>query len=58
VTPPGCAVHAIADSFDLSPRQLHWVERNAEGSARRPLILGRQPALATAEARRAELGFQ
>lgn len=55
---PACPVRAIADSFDLVPGQLHWVERNAEGSARLPLILGRQPALATAEARRAELGFQ
>ena len=54
---PACPVRAIADSIDLPPEQLHWVERNAQASARLPLILERQPALPAAEGRRKELGF-
>lgn len=54
---PACPVRAIADSIDLAPEQMPWVARNAEASARLPLIVAKQSPLTSAEARRAELGY-
>ncbi len=54
---PACPVRAIADAFDLPEAARPSVAQNAERSQVLPLIIQPQAPLATAEQRRAELGF-
>lgn len=54
---PACPVRAIADAIDLDPADERWIAINAERSAVLPLIVEKEAALPTAEARRAELGY-
>jgi len=54
---PACPVHAIVDAFDLAPEQETWVAINEARCADLPLITEPEAPLATAEARRVELGF-
>ena len=54
---PACPVHAIAEEFDLTEDQLVWARTNAERASTLPVISDKQAPLATAEARRKELGF-
>lgn len=52
-----CPVHAIYDVIDMPDDKAIWIKINAERSAQTPVIRAQQEPLATAAARRAELGF-
>jgi ferredoxin len=52
-----CPVHAIYDVIDMPDEKANWIKINADRSAALPVIRAQQPPLASAEARRAELGF-
>jgi ferredoxin len=54
---PACPVQAISETADLTEDQSMWIAINAEKSLRTPVIRGKQMPLATAEERRAALGF-
>jgi len=54
---PACPVHAIVESIDLEPEQLHWIEINAREAKRYPVVSGKLPPLNGADARRSELGY-
>ena len=54
---PACPVHAIVDSFDLSPEQAHWLEANQAQAKLLPTVRDRMAALPGADARRAALGY-
>lgn len=54
---PVCPVRAIYDVIDMPDAFAPWIAINATRSAALPVIPARQEPLATAAARRKELGF-
>lgn len=54
---PACPVHAISEAYDLGADGDRWVEANARGAAETPLLTIKVAPLATAQARRAALGY-
>lgn len=55
---PACPVHAIYDVFDDMPAEHEpWIAVNAERAPNLPVIDSKQEPQATAEARKAELGY-
>ena|ERR1700744_6756374 len=54
---PACPVRAIYDQVDLPEDQRQWIEINVQKAAVLPVVSDKQTPLATAEARKAELGF-
>ncbi len=54
---PACPVHAIYDTLDMPDEERRWIEINAAGALKNPIIDETQPPLPTAEQRKAELGF-
>ena len=54
---PECPVQAIVEESNVPEAQKPWIKVNAEKSAQCANITQKQDPLATAEARKAELGF-
>jgi ferredoxin len=54
---PVCPVNAISEAYDLGGDAEPWIEVNARGAATTPLLTVKSPALPTAAARRAQLGY-
>lgn len=52
-----CPVRAIYEDINLPEDKMEWIALNAERSVQLPVLRGRQEPLATAVARRTELGF-
>jgi len=54
---PACPVQAIVELIDVPAEQAKWIQINAERAAQLPVVRTKQPQLASAEARRLELGL-
>jgi ferredoxin len=54
---PVCPVQAISEVIDFSDDEQHWLAINKERSHALPVIAAKRAPLATADARRAQLGF-
>jgi len=54
---PVCPVQAISEVVDFSDDEQHWLAINKERSHALPVVAAKQTPLATADARRAQLGF-
>jgi len=54
---PACPVQAIYETTDMPDDQAYWIEINAERARQLPVISEKQTPLATAEKKKAELGF-